>query len=93
MATFKKRKVDSECCVFNKQWTHDYFMIDNNNKALCFICNETVAVLKEFDMSRHYETKHKTKFSHFSGNPREEKKFSLKNELSLPSKINKMNVL
>lgn len=47
---------------FNQQWTHDCFMVDNNYKALCLICGETVAVLKEFNLQRHYDTKHKSKF-------------------------------
>lgn len=87
MASCTKRKVDFECRAFNKQWTHDYFMIDNNNKALCLICNETVAVLKEFNVRRHYETKHKSKYSNLTGKLREDKIASLKNSLSIQRQI------
>lgn len=87
MSAAKKRKIDSECRVFNKQWTSDYFMIDNNNKALCLICNETVAVLKEFNVRRHYETKHKSKFCNLSGKLKEDKIASLKNSLSSQRQI------
>lgn len=87
MAAVKKRKVDSECRVFNQQWTSDYFVIDNNNKALCLICNETVAVLKEFNVRRHYETKHKSNFSNLTGKLREDKVSSLKKSLSSQRQI------
>lgn len=54
----KKRKVDSECRVFNKEWTTKYFFTEVRSKAVCLICQETVAVLKEYNISRHFSTKH-----------------------------------
>lgn len=87
MATSKKRKIDLECRIFNQQWTYDYFMIENNNKALCLICNETVAVLKEFNVRRHFDTKHKSKFLNLTGKLREDKISSLKNSLSSQRQI------
>ncbi|XP_025409478.1 general transcription factor II-I repeat domain-containing protein 2B-like [Sipha flava] len=40
MSLSKKRKVDTECRVFNKKWNNDYFFIEQNNVALCVICKE-----------------------------------------------------
>ena len=58
MAT-KKRKVDSECLVFNKKWGEKYFFVEaDNHTANCLICGESIAVLKEHNLRRHYETKH-----------------------------------
>uniref|UniRef100_A0AAR2LR24 DUF4371 domain-containing protein n=1 Tax=Pygocentrus nattereri TaxID=42514 RepID=A0AAR2LR24_PYGNA len=37
----KKRKVDSECRVFNKEWTTKYFFTEVRSKAVCLICHET----------------------------------------------------
>ena len=40
----KKRKVNSECRVFNEEWTEKYFFIDiGQSKAASLICNETRA--------------------------------------------------
>ena len=54
----KKRKIESECRVFNAQWTEKYFFTDVGNKATCLICNDAVAVFKEYNLKRHFQTKH-----------------------------------
>lgn len=54
----KKRKIESECRVFNTQWTEKYFFTDVGSKATCLICNNTVAVFKEYNLKRHFQTKH-----------------------------------
>ena len=54
----KKRKVDSECRVFNKEWTTKYFFTEVRSKAVCLICHETVAILKEYNISHHFSIKH-----------------------------------
>jgi len=36
-----------------------YFIIIQNTKLMCLICQETIAVFKEYNVKRHYETKHK----------------------------------
>lgn len=57
----QKRKVDSECRVFQSKWEIAYFFIEWKGK-LCLICNQTVAVCKEFNLKTHYDTNHKSKF-------------------------------
>ncbi|XP_077573515.1 general transcription factor II-I repeat domain-containing protein 2-like [Stigmatopora nigra] len=54
----KKRKVDSECRVFNKEWTTKYFFTEVRSTAVCLICQETIAVFKEYNISCHFATKH-----------------------------------
>ena len=54
----KKQKVDSECRSFKESWGLDYFVQENNNRPLCLICNKTVAVMKKYNIKRHYVTKH-----------------------------------
>src|SRR5688572_6187321 len=44
-------------------------------KALCLICNDTIAVLKEYNIQRHYESKHSSHYSQFTGQMRTEKCF------------------
>lgn len=54
----KKRKVDSECRVFNKEWTSKYFFTEVQSKAVCLICQETVAAFKEYNINCHFSSKH-----------------------------------
>lgn len=58
MLSSRKRKVDTECRLFKDEWTQKYFFILFKEKPLCLICNETVAVVKEFNIQRHFKTKH-----------------------------------
>ena len=58
----KKRKVDTECRVFNKKWTAKYLFTEVGGKAVCLVCGERIAVFKDFNLSRHYETKHAEKY-------------------------------
>lgn len=54
----KKRKVDSESRRFQDKWKLEYFFTEIRNNCVCLICQETVAVFKEFNIRRHYQTKH-----------------------------------
>ncbi|UYV67485.1 EPM2AIP1 [Cordylochernes scorpioides] len=87
----KKRKIDSECRKFKDQWNIQYFVIESSNKALCLICNESIAFLKEYNMKRHYETKHSQNYSKYTGIVRTEKfealKRGLKSQQSLFTKV------
>ena len=53
----KKHKVDSERRAFNNDWMPKYFFTEIDNKGVCLLCNQSVAVLKEYNISRHYATK------------------------------------
>ncbi|XP_048840157.1 general transcription factor II-I repeat domain-containing protein 2-like [Brienomyrus brachyistius] len=57
---------------FKKCWEEEYFFTDINAKAVCLICNQSVAVLKEYNIRRHYATKHAA-FSQFKGDARKNK--------------------
>nr|KAF6296031.1 hypothetical protein mMyoMyo1_009163 [Myotis myotis] len=54
----KKRKVDSECRVFKREWTTKYFFTEVRSMPVCLICQETLAVFKEYNLSHHFATKH-----------------------------------
>lgn len=73
MATLtKKRKVDSEGRRFKDKWKMEYFFTEIRNNCVCLICQETVAVFKEFNIKRHYQTKH-ANYDKLAGNQRREK--------------------
>lgn len=65
---------------------------------MCIICKETIAVLKEYNIKRHYETKHKDKFKNLEGKERVEKfnflkKILIFNKIYLRKNVNKMCLL
>ncbi|XP_075067564.1 general transcription factor II-I repeat domain-containing protein 2A-like [Mixophyes fleayi] len=66
----KKRKVDSECRVFNKTWTAKYLFTELKSKAVCLVCGTVVAVLKDYNLNRHYVTKHEDKYRNLSDQER-----------------------
>lgn len=73
MATVaKKRKVDSEGRHFQDKWKLEYFFTEIRNNCVCLICQETVAVFKEFNIKRHYQTKH-ANYYQLTGDERGEK--------------------
>ncbi|XP_037124343.1 general transcription factor II-I repeat domain-containing protein 2A-like [Syngnathus acus] len=72
MALSKKRKVDTECRVFQEKWTENYLFTEVKTKPVCLVCNQQVAVFKEFNIRRHYETHHKDKYDHLKGQIRKD---------------------
>lgn len=66
-----------ETRFFNEQWTQDYFFIQNNQKALCLICYEELAALKEYNLRRHCATKHLQDLASLKSEERKSKKSSL----------------
>jgi len=77
----KKRTVKDEHRVVQDRWRILYFFVERNGKPTCLICNQQVAVSKEYNVRRHYETNHASKYSEYSGELREDKVKAL--ELSL----------
>lgn len=63
----KKREIIDEGKLFNDKWTNDYFLAEANKKALCLICREFVAVIKEYNLKRHYIQKHSAKYNVYLG--------------------------
>lgn len=63
----------------------------NNQKVSCLICNESVAVLKEYNLHHYYEMKHQSTYSKFSGKLHFEKfefiKHRLKSQMYLFMKM------
>nr|DBA20368.1 TPA: hypothetical protein GDO54_017157 [Pyxicephalus adspersus] len=73
MATInKKRKVDSEGRRFQERWKVEFFFTEIRNHCVCLICQETVTIYKEFNIKRHYQTKHST-YDKLTGRDRSEK--------------------
>ncbi|KAJ8896934.1 hypothetical protein PR048_002280 [Dryococelus australis] len=88
----KKRKVDSECSVFNDKWCVEYFVIGKASKALCVIYDELIAVLKEYNIHCNYKTKQGENFDQFKDMVREHKYKTLKCKLCFQPNIFKKRV-
>ncbi|XP_060129870.1 general transcription factor II-I repeat domain-containing protein 2-like [Zootoca vivipara] len=83
----RKRKVDSECRVFNEQWTYDYFFTQYKERGVCLICHDTVSVFKQFNIQRHYNTHHKDRYSSLTGQLRKDEIARLKTALTAQQNV------
>ncbi len=77
-----KRKVDDEHRQFQERWTLQYFFVEFNGNATCLICKEKVAVLKEYNLKRHYSTKHGDQYDKYEEDEREKRATQLQRELT-----------
>lgn len=82
-----KRKVDQEHRQFQEKWTIDYFFVEFNSNATCLICKEKVAVLKEYNLKRHYSTKHADHYDKYRGDEREKTALQLRKGLTLQQNL------
>jgi len=58
MSSSKKQKIRDEGRMFNDEWFVKYYVVQQNEKALCLICRNYIACLKEFNIKRHYNSRH-----------------------------------
>ena len=73
----KRRKVYDESRTFQSAWTENYFFVEHYSKPVCLICQTSIAVMKEFNVKRHYETYH-SKYKEYVGESRQLKIKNLK---------------
>ncbi|BFZ11483.1 hypothetical protein BsWGS_14522 [Bradybaena similaris] len=64
-----KRKVGEEHRQFQK-WETDYCFVEHRGITTC-ICTEKVAMHKEYNIRRHYLTRHAEEYAKFQGDERE----------------------
>ena len=81
MTTVKKRKIDLECRILKGSWTNDYFVIEHNEVILCLICQEKISVFKEYNVKRHYSTRHAGNFDMLNSQMRIDRVNSLKQNM------------
>ncbi len=59
LSTLKKRKLDTENCQFNNNWTEKFVFIETaEGKPMCLLYTECISVSKEYNLRRHFNTKH-----------------------------------
>ncbi|MBN3276268.1 GTD2A protein, partial [Polyodon spathula] len=80
----KNRKVDTECRVIQEKWRISYFFVEVNGKPACVICAQQIAVPKEYNVWRHYETNHAEKYNKYSGKMCDDKVVELEISGAMP---------
>jgi hypothetical protein len=63
----RKRKVAEEMRICQEKWAPEYFFMEFKQKALCLICKDKVTVMKNYNLKRHYDTKHASKYNDLEG--------------------------
>jgi hypothetical protein len=83
----RTRTYDAEGRIFQERWELNYFFVEHRGAPVCLICNESVAIMKDYNLRRHYETRHNDDFGKFEGRMREDKLASLKKNLAAQQNI------
>ncbi|KAM6983489.1 general transcription factor II-I repeat domain-containing protein 2B [Tautogolabrus adspersus] len=55
-----KRKKDDEYRTFQDEWTEEFAFVERSGSAVCLICNEKIASMKQSNVKRHFDTRHAT---------------------------------
>ena len=76
-----KQKEDFENSGFQERREAEYMFTDVKGKPVCLVCGADVAVMKEYILRRHYETKHQTKYKHLDMKQKLQKEEKLKRRL------------
>lgn len=66
-----KRKREREGHVFREKWERAYFFVEVKSMPTCLICKKIVSVLKEYNLRRHYESKHSKSFDQYTEQTRD----------------------
>ena len=59
--------------IFQERWTYDYFFVDVENKPICLICNKPVSEFKEYNIKRHYVSRHSSAYEKYQNEIRQDK--------------------
>ncbi len=75
-----KRKSEEENRAIQESWKNVYFIANVKDRATCLICT-THMICKDYNVRRHYSSKHATEYDKYTGLLREEKIKKLENVL------------
>ena len=50
MLADKKHKIDDEGRVYNSEWCSKYLVVPHSQDVVCFVCQNTIAVMKEYNV-------------------------------------------
>ena len=75
LSVLKKRKIADERRVFQEKWKDSYFFTAVSDTSHCL---KKIAVMKEYNLRRHYKAMHQGKYDGYKGDARKEKVKQLK---------------
>ena len=78
MSANKKRKMYDEGRVYNNEWCSKYLVVTHNQGVVCLVCQNTIAVIKEYNVKRHFTTTHSAQFDEILGQARVGQNLTLK---------------
>ncbi|XP_060029515.1 general transcription factor II-I repeat domain-containing protein 2A-like isoform X3 [Erinaceus europaeus] len=78
LSSVGKRKIDQEGRVFQEKWEQAYFFAEVQSMPVCLVCKQSMAVAKEYNLRRHYQTHHSHHYDQYTGLGREHKLQQLK---------------
>ncbi|KAK2814429.1 hypothetical protein Q5P01_000472 [Channa striata] len=74
-----KRKIENRS--FQDRWETDYMFIMVKEKPICLVCGANMSVSKEYNIRRHFETRHHDKYKDLNANERLKKVEEMKKGL------------
>ena len=74
-----KRKGENR--TFLDRWETDYLFTYVKEKPVCLVCGANVSIIKEYNIRRHYETKHEDKYNDLDMTQRSQKVEEMKKGL------------
>lgn len=74
-----KRKAENRS--FLDRWEEEYLFIYVKDRPVCLVCGVNVAITKEYNIRRHYETKHHDKYKDLDMTQRRQKVEEMKRSL------------
>lgn len=72
-----KRRIDDENRQFKVEWTDKYLFIlpsSTSRRPTCLLCNESIAVMKEYNVKRHFSSNHSSFSTNFPEGSEERRK-------------------
>ena len=87
----KIAKIKAENRSFLDRWEAEYLFTYVKDRTICLVCGANVAITKEYNIRRHYETKHHDKYKAMDLTQRrqkvEEMKISLVSQQTMFKKV------
>ena len=62
-----KRRLIDPSRRFNSILEEKYLFVEGTSKPQCLVCLQIVSVPKEYNLKRHYETRHKSQYEQYDG--------------------------
>ena len=73
MSSRKPKASSNANRIFQERWTYQYFFVSVESKPICSICNQLVSGCKEYNLKRHYVSKHSSSYDKYQNEFRQDK--------------------